>query len=117
MRRAGVPFLAGSDGPDPYVYPGFSLHDELELLVRAGFTPAQALQAATFNAALFMGKLDEYGSVEKGKVADLVLLDADPLDDIRNIRKIDSVIVGGKLYTREDLDKMLAEVEELASKE
>lgn len=117
MRRAGVPFMAGSDGPDPYVYPGFSLHDELELLVKAGFSNLQALQAATFNPALFMGKLDEYGSVDRGRVADLVLLDADPLDDIRNIRKIDSVIVGGRLFTREDLDKMLADVEELAAKE
>jgi imidazolonepropionase-like amidohydrolase len=117
MRRAGVLFMAGSDGPDPYVYPGFSLHDELELLVKAGFSPAQALQAATFNPALFMGTLDRYGTVEKGRVADLVLLDANPLEDIRNTRKIDSVILGGKVYSREDLNHILADVEQLAARE
>jgi imidazolonepropionase-like amidohydrolase len=117
MRKEDVPFLAGSDGPDPYVYPGFSLHDEMELLVKAGFSPAQALQAATLNPALFLGKLDEYGVVEKGRVADLVLLDGDPIEDIRNTRKIDSVVLRGKLYSREDLDKILAQVEELAAKE
>lgn len=117
MRRSGVPFLAGTDGPDPYVFPGFSLHDELELLVKAGFSPAQALQTATFNPALFLGKLDQYGAVDKGRVADMVLLDDNPLEDIRNTRKIDSVVLGGKLFSREDLDKMLAEVEELAAKE
>ena len=77
MRRHGVQFLAGSDGPDPFVFPGFSLHDELELLVRSGFTPLQALQAATFNPALFIQKLDQYGTIEKDHVADLVLLDAE----------------------------------------
>lgn len=116
MRQAGVPFMAGSDGPDPYVFPGFSLHDELELLVSAGFTPGQALQTATFNPALFLGKLDQYGVVEKGRIADLVLLDANPLEDIRNTRRIDSVIVGGKYYSRDDLDKMLSDVEEAAAK-
>jgi hypothetical protein len=117
IRRAGVQFLAGSDGPDPYVIPGFSLHDELELLVKGGFTPAQALQAATFNPALFLAKLDRYGVVEKGRVADLVVLDADPTEDIRSTRKIAAVVVGGKYYPREELDKMLAEVERIASTE
>ena len=117
MRKMEVPFLAGSDGPDPYVFPGFSLHDEMELLVKAGFTPTQSLQAATLNPALFFGKLDEYGVVEKGRVADLVLLDGDPTEDIRNTRKIDSVVLRGRLYSREDLDKILSRVEELASKE
>lgn len=117
MHRAGVPFLAGTDGPDPYVFPGFSLHDELELLVQAGFTPAQALQTATFYPAQFLGKLDQYGVVEKGRVADLVLLAGNPLEDIRNTRKIEAVVVGGKLYSRDDLDKILAEVEDLAAKQ
>lgn len=117
MHRAGVQFMAGTDGPDPYVFPGFSLHEELELLVKSGFSPAQALQAATFNPALFLTKLDKYGVVERGQVADLVLLDANPLEDIRNTRKILAVVVGGKYYSRDDLDKMLQQVEEAASRQ
>jgi hypothetical protein len=117
MHRAGVPFMAGSDGPDPYVFPGFSLHDELELLVKSGFTSTQALQAATFNPALFLGKLDKYGVLEKGTAADLVLLEANPLEDIRNTRKIAAVVLGGKYYPREDLDKMLTQVEAAAAKQ
>ena len=117
MHGAGVRFMAGSDGPDPYVYPGFSLHDELEWLVKSGFTPLQALQSATFNPALFMSKMDKYGVVELQRVADLVLLDANPLDDIRNTRKIFGVVVGGKYYSRRDLDTMLQQVEKLAAQE
>jgi hypothetical protein len=117
MRRAGVLFMAGSDGPDPYVFPGFSLHDELELLVKSGFNTTQALQAATFNPALFLGKLDKYGVAEKGRDADLLLLDADPLEDIHNTRKIAAVVLGGKYYPREALDKMLTQVEEAAAKQ
>ena len=114
MYAAGVPFMAGSDGPDPFVFPGFSLQDELGLLVKAGFTPAEALQAATLQPATFMGKLDRYGVVEPGHAADLVLLDANPLEDIGNTRKISAVILGGKYHGREELDKILAGIEELA---
>jgi hypothetical protein len=116
MHRAGVPFMAGSDGPDAYVFPGFSLHEELELLVKAGFTNAEALSAATFYPALFMAKLDQYGVIENGRVADLVLLDANPLEDIRNTRKISAVVLGGKYYAPWQLDKILAQVEQVARK-
>ena len=80
MHRAGVEFLAGTDanGWNP-VYPGFGLHEELALLVESGLTPMEALQCATRNPALYFGRLDSMGTVEKGKLADLVLLDADPL--------------------------------------
>ena len=111
----GVPLLAGTDSPDPFVFPGFSIHEELELLVHAGLTPAQALRTATYNAALFMGK-SEFGSADRGMAADLVLLDANPLLDIRNTRKISAVILRGKLFTRKDLDNMLQQVEEEAKK-
>ena len=116
MHRAGVPFLAGTDGPDPYVFPGFSLHDELELLVKAGFTNAEALQAATYYPALFMAKLDQYGVIETGRVADMVLLDANPLDDIRNTRKIAGVVLRGTYHSREDLNDVLTKVAEVAGK-
>jgi hypothetical protein len=115
MKRAGVDFIAGTDTANPYVFPGFSLHDELGLLVQAGFTPMEALQAATRDPARYLGLLDSAGTIEKGKVADLVLLDANPLADIANTRKINAVVVGGRLITRAELDKMLADVVSLVS--
>jgi hypothetical protein len=117
MHRTGVQFLAGTDGPDPFVFPGSSLHDELELLVKSGFSPLEALQTATFNPGLFMAKLDKYGVIEKGHIADLVLLEDNPVMNIRNTRKIYAVVVGGHYYSRRDLDHMLAQVQELAAKE
>ena len=117
MHSAGVQFMAGSDGPDPYVIPGFSLHDELEWLVKSGFTPLQALQSATFNPAQFLGKMEKYGVVEPGHVADLILLDENPLTDISNTRKIFGVVVNGKYYSRQELDAMLQQVEKLAAQQ
>jgi imidazolonepropionase-like amidohydrolase len=112
LRRAGVPFLAGTDVTNPFCFPGFTLHDELELLVEGGgFTPLEALQTATRNPARFFGTWKDQGTIEVGKVADLVLLDANPLDDVKNTRKIAGVIVGGKWLDRPALDKLLAEVE------
>jgi imidazolonepropionase-like amidohydrolase len=114
INRAGVPMLAGSDCPNPYVYPGFSLHDELGLLVHAGLTPAEALRTATINPARFLGVTDSLGVVSKGKVADLVLLDANPLDDIANTKQIRAVIQGGRLLDRAALDGLLGHAKELA---
>lgn len=116
MQRAGVGILAGTDTANPYVLPGFSLHDELALLVEAGLTPIQALQAATFNAAKFFNQSDSLGTIEKGKLADLVLLDANPLEKIGNTKKINSVVLSGRLFDRNALDKMLAEIETAAHK-
>jgi hypothetical protein len=94
MYRAGVPILAGTDVGNPFCFPAFSLHDELALLVESGLTPLAALQASTRNAAIFMNAADRYGSVSKGKIADLVLLDANPLQDIHNTTKISEVLFG-----------------------
>jgi len=115
MQRAGVSILAGTDTSNPFCMPGFSLHDELGLLVRAGLTPLEALQAATLNPAKFLGNEKDFGTVEKGKVADLVLLEANPLDNIANTTKISAVIYGGQIFPRAALDKMLADVQALAS--
>lgn len=115
MRRAGVRFLAGTDTGNPFCFPGFSLHDELTLLVGAGLTPMEALQSATSNAALFVGKAESIGTIEKGKIADLVLLDANPLDEIANTRRIAAVVVGGELFDRPRLDAMLASMEKRAN--
>ncbi len=111
MHKAGVPFMTGTDIPAAYLYTGFSLHDELSTLVEDGFTPLQALQAATFNPAKFLGLEKSLGTIERGKIADLVLLDANPLDNINNTRKINAVILNGRLLDRKTLDKMLADVE------
>lgn len=117
MYRAGVPILAGTDAMNPGCFPGFSIHDELALLVDAGLSPLAALQAATRNAAQFMGQLDRRGTIEAGKIADLVLLDADPLADIHNTRSIRTVVLNGKLYPREMLDAMLLNAEALAGRQ
>jgi imidazolonepropionase-like amidohydrolase len=117
MHRAGVPFLAGTDtAAGVYVMPGFSLHQELEFFVKAGFTPLEALQTATINPAKFLERTSDLGTVEKGKLADLVLLDANPLDDISNTQKISSVVLDGRYFSRADLDGILKNVETAAHK-
>jgi hypothetical protein len=108
MNRAGVRIAAGTDTPNPFCFPGFSIHDELALLVEAGLSPMEALQTATRNPALMTGRGADLGTVEKGKVANLVLLDANPLSAIRNTRKIDTVVLHGRVLSRTDLDSMLA---------
>ena len=108
MFRAGVPFMAGTDtAAGVHVFPGFSLHEELALFVKAGLTPLQALQTATLNPARFLGRVADMGSVAEGKVADLVLLDANPLDDINNTRRIRGVLLAGRYFDRGALDRML----------
>ena len=115
MHRAGIPFLAGTDTPPGvYIFPGFSLHEELQRFVAAGFTPMEALQTATLNPAKFLGMEDRLGTIEKGKLADLVLLDANPLDDIRNTQKIAGVVANGRYFSRADLDEVLTGVETAA---
>jgi imidazolonepropionase-like amidohydrolase len=118
LHRAGVPFLAGTDtAPGVYIMPGFSLHDELANFVEAGFTPIESLQTATSNPAKFLGMQATVGSVEPGKIADLVLLNASPIDDIRNTRKIDLVVTRGRLFDRAALDRLLIEVEHFAKRQ
>ena len=108
MHRAGVPFMAGTDtAPGVYIVPGFSLHDELANFVEAGFTPMEALQTATSNPARFLGMEASFGAVEPGKIADLVLLSANPLEDIRNTRKISIVVANGHIFDRAALDQIL----------
>jgi imidazolonepropionase-like amidohydrolase len=118
LHKAGVPFLAGTDTPPGvYIFPGFSLHEELQRFVAAGFTPLEALQTATLNPATFFHYEDQLGTVETGKLADLVLLDANPLDDISNTQKIAAVMMNGRYFSRADLQKLLAKVEASAQKQ
>ncbi len=115
LHAKGVPFLAGTDTPPGvYIFPGFSLHEELQRFVAAGFTPLEALQTATLNPARFFGLEDRLGTVETGKIADLVLLKANPLEDIANTQKIAAVILSGRYFSGKDLEKMLVGVEAAA---
>ena len=116
MRKAGVQLLAGTDTGNPFCFPGFSIHDELALLVIAGLTPVEALRSATLNPAKFLGLDKTLGTIEQGKVADLVLLDANPLEDVRNTQRIIAVISNGRLFDRKALNKMLDQAEAAANR-
>jgi hypothetical protein len=115
MQQVGVPLLAGTDAPTYGVFPGEGLHEELALLVDAGLSPLQALQTATLNPARFLALDGDLGVVAEGKLADLVLLDANPLDDIRNTTQISAVVENGHLFVRADLDAMLSDLKSKAA--
>lgn len=111
MKDGGVKFLAGTDYPNPYCYPGFSLHEEMRLFVeKAGFTPLEALQTATINPAVFLNLNKELGSVDIGKKANLLLLGANPLENINNTKDIKGVIIRGKYFTTAELKDSLESV-------
>lgn len=113
-HAAGVKILAGTDAGDSYVFPGFGMHDELVEFVGAGLTPAQALRSATLDPAVFAGMDDDFGSVEAGKAADLLLLDANPLEDVRHTRRIAGLFFAGRYLDRAALDELLAFAEQQA---
>jgi hypothetical protein len=110
LHAAGVKLLAGTDTPNPYCFPGFSLHDELEWFVKAGLSPADALRTATINPAIYFLQEKNLGTVDIGKIASLVILDNNPLDDIRNTTSVQMVILRGSIMDRKKLDEMLDKV-------
>ena len=118
LHRLGVPMMAGTDLPGTERLPGFSLVDELALFVESGLTPGEALLTATRNPAMFLGTIDSLGTVARGTVADLVLLDANPLDNIRNVSRVNLVMLAGKPYTAVDLrqhrTEIIAELERMS---
>ena len=116
QHRAGVPLLAGSDNGTVGIFPGFGLHDELEVLVATGLTEAEALRTATLEPAKYLNALEIQGTVEVGKLADLVLLNANPLDDITNTQKIEAVVANGRFFDRKSLDEILENVAREAQK-
>jgi tetratricopeptide (TPR) repeat protein len=116
-QEKGVKILAGTDFPNPYVFPGFNLHEELELLVEIGMSELEALQAATSGAAAFMKKTADFGTLEEGKVASIVLLSDNPLENISNTRTIEAVIQRGQLYDKPALEQLLASVKKEVTSE
>jgi len=118
MHAAGIQFIAGTDAPAGVdLLPGISLHLELQRFVAAGFTPLEALQTATVNPAKFLGKTAEFGTVEQGKMADLVLLKANPLADIANTRTVVGVVADGRYLSQEDLEALRAKLRAFAATE
>lgn len=116
MHREGVGILAGTDAGAVYTVHGFSLHDEIEALVReAGLSPVDALRAATINPAKFLQREQDVGTIDKGKLADLVLLDANPLTEIRNTRRISAVIADGRYFPRDSLNALLNRAAQIAA--
>jgi imidazolonepropionase-like amidohydrolase len=115
LHHAGIPLLVGSDSLDAFVIPGESLHRELGELVRAGLTPAEALSAATSGAATFLGREHDLGTVETGKIADLVLLDGSPLENIANTQRVNAVVRAGVYLDRGELDKLLTQAKAAAA--
>jgi hypothetical protein len=114
LHRAGVSFLAGTHLSGPYIYPGASLHEELRNLVGAGFTAREAPTPATVNPARYFQATDSLGTVAAGQLADLVVLDADPLADIANAERVHAVQLDGRLLTADDRARLLAEGRRLA---
>jgi imidazolonepropionase-like amidohydrolase len=114
LDKAGVTILAGTDVGQPFLVPGFSLHDELSMLVKAGLSEMQTLETATRNPARTFNLTDQ-GTIETGMRADLVLLDSNPLENINNTRKIRTVVAAGRVFERNELDAMLSDVQRAAS--
>lgn len=107
INKKGIKIMAGTDCPIFFLTPGFSLHEELAVLVQAGLTPLEAIESATLNPAEYFDLQNELGLIKEGFIADLLLLEANPLDDIKNTKTINSIVKNGKLYGRADLDQML----------
>jgi imidazolonepropionase-like amidohydrolase len=115
LHEAGALLLLGADAPQILNIPGDAIHHELEIYVASGLSPAQALATGTVNVARYLGQADRYGCLQPGCVADLVLLNANPLEDIRNSRAIEGVMRAGRWFDRASLDRVLEEVADRAA--
>jgi imidazolonepropionase-like amidohydrolase len=114
MNEAGIPMMTGTDLMCPGLVPGYSVHEEMVIWQEAGIPPADILRSATLVPAQFMGLGDRLGSIAVGKTASMVLVRANPLEDVRNAQQIESVFLRGRYFSREDLDQLLDEAKELA---
>jgi len=115
IKKSGMPIIAGTDAGflNSYIYPGFALHDELEIYVEGGLTPLETLQTSVINGPNYFGLSDKYGSVTEGKIADLLILNSNPIDDIKATKDIDHMIKQTKVYNKAQLDTMLEDVKDL----
>lgn len=114
LNQGGIRLLAGTDTPNPYCFPGFSLHDELQLFTECGLTPLQALQTATLHPALYFGLQQDLGTVVTGKIADLVVLKNNPLEDIGHTRAIEAVILKGRFIGPQAVAGLLQKARKIA---
>jgi imidazolonepropionase-like amidohydrolase len=114
MNKAGIPLMVGTDLSVPGIIPGYSVHEEMVIWQEAGIPPADVLRSATLVPVQFMGLGDHLGTVAKEKTASLVLVKANPLEDIRNAQLVEAVFLRGKYYSRDDLNRLLSEARELA---
>jgi imidazolonepropionase-like amidohydrolase len=114
MNEAGVPLMVGTDLMVPGICPGYAVHEEMAIWQEAGIPPADVLRSATLVPAQFMGQGDRLGSISEGKSASMVLVRANPLDDVRNAQQIEGVFLRGHYFGRDDLDRLLAEARALA---
>jgi len=117
LHEGGVKILMGTDAPQQFSVPGFSLHRELQVMREAGMSPYEILKTGTVNVGEYFAKQDSFGTIEPGKRADLVLVDANPLADIANVAKISGVMVRGRWFTRAELDAGLKKIEEKYKRE
>jgi imidazolonepropionase-like amidohydrolase len=115
LWKAGVKLMAGSDSPEWFLVQGFSIHDELETFVKCGLTPWAALQTATINPATYLSFDKRLGTIEQGKQANLILLDKNPLEDIRNTRSIHAVFTGKKMYEKQQLQEMMTDARSIGN--
>ncbi len=115
MNKKGVKFIAGTDFGNPYSLPGFALHDELALMVKGGMSIIDVLRSSTINPAIFINRKADFGTIEVGKLASLVLLNKNPLENIENTKAIETVILRGKVYDRKALDLMLEEAKSITN--
>ncbi len=114
LDRAGVPLMIGTDLSLPGILPGFSVHEEMAIWQEAGIPAADVIRSATIVPVQFMGRSDRLGSISEGKTASMVLLRANPLDDVRNTQQVEAVFLRGKYFSRADLDQLLVEAKDLA---
>ncbi len=113
MYEAGVPLLTGTDmGANPLCFPGIGVHNELEMFVKAGIPEIDALRAATINPCIYLEINKDFGSVETGKVADLVILNKNPLNDINAVRDISAVVRKERLYNKEEINQIMEDIEQ-----
>lgn len=110
LHNKGGRLLLGTDSNNPYIIPGFSIHRELELLVDAGLSPYEALKTGSYNAAKFLGNFDNKGTIEVGKKTDIVLLNKNPLKNIKNTKSVEGVLIDGKWLNKSYIQHMLEEI-------